>query len=118
MTKKSKKFYDEDPDHQELDLSIFKDFEEKINSLSREKDGISYSRDEEIEAEIRSRIHFTQIDRRIESGEKNEFKERYAEALDDYQEALFYLIKSEVPDTGDIKSRLEGKIEELKARLG
>lgn len=53
MTKKLKKSSEDVGGEEKIDIGSLKEFEDKILSLDKEKDGISYSVDEEMEAQIK-----------------------------------------------------------------
>jgi hypothetical protein len=69
----------------------------------------------EMEQTIKTFIHNVQFDEFILNAEKNEFKGNTKKAIDQYQEALFFLKKDGIPDeeqSGIIKE-LENKINSL-----
>jgi hypothetical protein len=69
----------------------------------------------EMEQSIKSFIHKVQFDEFILNAEKNEFKGNTKKALDQYQEALFFLKKDDIPleDQSEIINRLENKVNSL-----
>jgi len=72
---------------------------------------------EPIIADMKRRIHRTQFSVFIDAAKKAEFKNQKKKALDQYQEALYFLKTDAVPDEqqSEIIKRLESKIEELQS---
>ncbi len=70
--------------------------------------------------ELHHLIYKSELGAFIEAAQKAEFKENYKKALDQYQEALYYVKTDEYDDSVqvDLISKLENKIDEMKSRLG
>lgn len=96
----------------------------KISSAEKALDEISAFRREfgfeepDLEYNINSYIHKVQFDEFILNAEKNEFKGNIKKAIDQYQEALFFLKTDHIPDSDQsiIISELEDKINSLQVK--
>lgn len=70
-----------------------------------------------LEDTLRSEIHRVTLSNFEEAAQKAEFKGNTKKAIDQYQEALFFLLNDDVDDSQQQAeiARIEGKIEELKS---
>lgn len=71
---------------------------------------------ETIERELKSAIHKTQLDSFMDAAQKAEFKGQVKKAIDQYQEALYFLKTDDIDDSLQQKSiqQIESKIQQLK----
>ena len=72
---------------------------------------------ETIELELKSLIHKTKLDKFLEAAKKAEFKGNKKKAIDQYQEALYFIRNDDVPDDqqGQYIEKIESKLKELGA---
>jgi hypothetical protein len=71
---------------------------------------------EKAAAQLKAYAHHLQFKAMIDDGEKAEFKGNLKKALDQYQEALFFVMKDDIPDSeqAGLIEKLKRKVEQLK----
>lgn len=98
-------------------ITAFTKAMETIGSLEKyadDKDGVYSSM-----KLIKGKVHSLQLNDYIAAAEKYEFKDQHVKALDQYQEALYFVKTDDIDDSvqsSEIK-KIESKIIELKAKL-
>jgi hypothetical protein len=74
----------------------------------------------ELETRVKDFLHSTHMNAFMDEARKHEFKGNKKKALDQYQEALYFLLTDEIDDAQqqEIIAEIKGKIEELSKELG
>jgi hypothetical protein len=70
---------------------------------------------QEIESELKSLMHQSKLDGFLDAAKKAEFKGNKKKAIDQYQEALYFIKNDDLPDEQQIQeiNEIESKIKEL-----
>jgi len=81
------------------------------------KNSSNPSAGQEIESELKSLMHKVKLDGFLDAARKAEFKGNKKKAIDQYQEALFFIRNDDIPDDRQSKEieEIESKLKELQA---